>query len=112
METSRNRTERKMRIFLLLLPAVRVLAWLAQPWYVFCVNPNDSPKKIQNMANTGNSVAIYSRLVYDVTAYLMSPPAIRMPQGTAQASSDTNVNFMDSSVLNLFKFNACQDITK
>ena len=70
-----------------------------------------TPKEVRNMANTGNSVAIYNGLIYDVTTYLMSPPAIRTPQGT-QAPSGTDVNFMDSSVLNLFKFSAGQDITK
>jgi len=70
-----------------------------------------TPKEVKNMANTGRSVAIYNGLIYDVTTYLSSPPAIRTPQGT-QAPGDIDVNFMDSSVLDLFKFNAGQDITK
>ena len=70
-----------------------------------------TPKEIRNMASTGSAVAIYNGLIYDVSTYLSSPPAIRTPQGT-QAPSGIDVNFMDSSVLDLFKFNAGSDITK
>jgi chitin synthase len=51
-------------------------------------------------------------MVYDITTYLTSPPAIRTPTGM-QAPGDTDVNFMHGSVLDLFKkFNAGRDITK
>ncbi|TFK32154.1 glycosyltransferase family 2 protein [Crucibulum laeve] len=70
-----------------------------------------TPKEIKNLANTGNSVAIYNGLVYDVTNYLKSPPAVHAPAGM-QAPANTDVNFMDGSVLDLFKFNAGRDITR
>ncbi|KAF8965794.1 glycosyltransferase family 2 protein [Flammula alnicola] len=68
-------------------------------------------KEVRNAASTGKSVAIYNGLVYDVTTYLTSPPAIRTPDGT-QAPAGIDVNFMHGDVLDLFKFNAGQDITK
>ena len=70
-----------------------------------------TPKEIRNSASSGRSVAIYNGMIYDVTTYLTSPPAIRAPTGT-QAPADTDVNFMHGSVLDLFKFNAGRDITK
>ena len=70
-----------------------------------------TPKEIRNSASAGRSVAIYNGMIYDVTTYLTSPPAIRTPTGT-QAPGDIDVNFMHGSVLDLFKFNAGRDITK
>jgi chitin synthase len=62
------------------------------------------------MANAGRSAAIYNGLVYDVTNYLTSPPAVRTPAGTQAPSTDTN--FMSGDVLNLFQVHAGTDITK
>lgn len=70
-----------------------------------------TPKEIRNLASTGHSVAIYNGLVYDVTTYLTSPPAVKTPDGT-QAPGGTSTEFMSGDVLSLFKFNAGQDITK
>lgn len=70
-----------------------------------------TPQEVQNLANAGHSVAIYNGMIYDLTTYLTSPPAIRAPTGT-QAPADIDVNFMDGDVLSLFKLHAGQDITK
>ena len=72
-----------------------------------------TPKEINNLANTGHSVAIYNGMVYDLTTYLNSPPAIRAPTGM-QAPGDAidSAKFMDSNILDLFKMNAGRDITK
>ena len=69
-----------------------------------------TPKEIQSMASTGRSVAIYNGLVYDMTTYLTSPPAVMPPAGTQ--APPTDVQFMDSSVVDLFQSFAGQDITK
>ncbi|KAF5373421.1 hypothetical protein D9615_009450 [Tricholomella constricta] len=69
-----------------------------------------TPKEIRNMANTGKSVGIYNGLLYDVTNYLQSPPAVRAPYG--QQAPPTNPNFMHAAVLDVFKFSAGRDITK
>jgi chitin synthase len=70
-----------------------------------------TPKEIKNKASSGSSMAIYNGLVYDVSTYFSSPPAVRSPAGT-QAPGDTDTNFMDQNVLDLFKYYAGQDITK
>jgi len=70
-----------------------------------------TPKEIRNSASSGRSVAIYNGMVYDVTTYLTSPPAVRTPTGM-QAPGNTDINFMHGSVLDLFKFNVGRDITK
>ena len=70
-----------------------------------------TPKEIQSMASGGRTVAVYNSLVYDLTTYLTSPPAIRTPVGT-QPPSGINTQFMHSSVVDLFQTSAGQDITK
>lgn len=70
-----------------------------------------TPKEVRNLAATGHSVAIYNGMIYDLTTYLTSPPAIRAPTGM-QAPTDIDVNFMDGDILDLFKLHAGQDITK
>lgn len=72
-----------------------------------------TPKEIRNLANSGHTVAIYNGMVYDLTTYLTSSPAVLAPQGTQVANSDIiDRDFMDGNVLNLFKMRAGQDITK
>lgn len=68
------------------------------------------PKEIRHLANNGRSLAVYNSLVYDVTPYIKSPPAVRAPDGTQAPQTDTN--FMDGAVLDVFKFNAGDDVTK
>lgn len=68
-----------------------------------------TPKELKSMAAKGSSVAVYNGLVYDVSTYLKYPPAVRTPEGTQAPATDTN--FMDGSVLDVFKFNAGTDVT-
>jgi chitin synthase len=69
-----------------------------------------TPQDIKNLASTGESVAVYNGLVYDVTNY---NPAIRSPDGTqAPPDADQTKDFMHGAVLDLFKFYAGTDITK
>src|SRR5712691_2472171 len=69
-----------------------------------------TPKEIHNMASSGRSVAIYRGLVYDVMDYVQFPPATRALSG--QQAPQVDVNFMDSGVLDPFKFNSGSDIMK
>lgn len=62
------------------------------------------------MASTGNSVAVYGGLVYDLTTYLRSPPALRAPSGTQAPPTDTN--FMHSAIVDVFRLHAGTDVTK
>ncbi|KAA1474601.1 glycosyltransferase family 2 protein [Dentipellis sp. KUC8613] len=70
-----------------------------------------TPKELKNMASSGRSVGVYNGLIYDVTDYIQFPPATRAPTGQ-QAPPNINTQFMDSSVLDVFKFNSGRDITK
>ncbi|KAF4602951.1 hypothetical protein EYR38_003355 [Pleurotus pulmonarius] len=69
-----------------------------------------TPKELRNMASTGNSVAVYGGLVYDLTTYLRSPPALRAPSGTQAPPTDTN--FMHSAIVDVFRLHAGTDVTK
>ncbi|KAH8112775.1 glycosyltransferase family 2 protein [Phellopilus nigrolimitatus] len=70
-----------------------------------------TPKEIKDQANSGNSVAIYNGLVYDITNYINFPPSVQAPSGF-QAPSGVDTNYLDSSVVDVFKFNAGTDVTK
>jgi chitin synthase len=69
-----------------------------------------TPKELKNMANSGRSVGVYNSLVYDVTGYLNNGPAVGNPPGAVAPPTDPQ--FMDGSVLDIFKYNSGQDITK
>lgn len=69
-----------------------------------------TPKEIKNMASTGSSVAVYNGLIFDLSTYIRSPPAVRAPVGMQAPAVDTN--FMHGSVISLFQQFAGQDITK
>ncbi|EAU81188.2 chitin synthase 8 [Coprinopsis cinerea okayama7 len=69
-----------------------------------------TPKEIRNMANRGQSVAIYNGLVYDLTEYISTPPRAGSPEGTNPPP--VNTQFMDGAVLELFTIHAGKDVTK
>ncbi|KAJ8519110.1 hypothetical protein ONZ45_g3931 [Pleurotus djamor] len=69
-----------------------------------------TPKELRNMAATGKLVATYRGMVYDISSYISSPPAVMSPPGTQAPQVDTN--FMHSSIVDVFKFHAGTDITK
>ena len=68
-----------------------------------------TPQELKNMANSGSSVGVYEGLVYDMTSYINNGPAIRAPHD--EQAPVTDPNFMDGSVLDVFKFNSGHDIT-
>ncbi|THU97382.1 hypothetical protein K435DRAFT_857696 [Dendrothele bispora CBS 962.96] len=67
--------------------------------------------QVRNMASQGKSAAIYNGMIYDVTNYVSSQRSLQGPPGF-NAPGDTPTDFMDSSVIDLFKFKAGGDITK
>ncbi|KXN87631.1 Chitin synthase 8 [Leucoagaricus sp. SymC.cos] len=71
-------------------------------------------KEIKSMAVTGSSLAVIDGLIYDMTTYLSSPPALQNPwnQIAPQPASDEEKNFMHGSVINLFQQYAGKDVTK
>jgi chitin synthase len=63
------------------------------------------------MAASGSSVAVYNGLVYDMTHYVTSGPGIHSPAGTV-VPPNTDTHFMHPAVVDIFKYNAGQDVTK
>ena len=68
-------------------------------------------KEVKKLAQSGDSVAIYNGLVYDLTNYINFPPSVQAPEGF-QPPSGVDVSYMHSSVVDLFKFAGGTDITK
>ncbi|KAF8546100.1 hypothetical protein OG21DRAFT_1491584 [Imleria badia] len=69
-----------------------------------------TPQEISSMANSGHSLGIYDGLIYDLTEYVNYGPAVQGPSGEAAPSADDQ--FMDSTLVNLFKYSSGQDLTK
>jgi len=63
------------------------------------------------MANTGYSLGIYIGMICDLTSYVNYRPAIEAPTGE-QLPGVIDIEFTDSSVVNLFKYKSGQDLTK
>ncbi|THG99489.1 hypothetical protein EW026_g2875 [Hermanssonia centrifuga] len=68
-------------------------------------------KEIKNMANAQKSVAVYRGLIYDLTSYIANGPAVHPPAGQ-QVPPNIDSHFMHQSILDVFQFNAGQDVTK
>lgn len=69
-----------------------------------------TPSEIKAMASAGSSVAIYNGLIYDLSTYIRSPPAVVPPSGMKAPAA--NANFMHGSVIDLFQQYAGKDVTK
>jgi len=69
-----------------------------------------TPQEISSMANTGHSLGIYDGLIYDLTDYVSSGPAVKGPDG--EVAPDADAQFMDGTLVNLFKYSSGQDLTK
>lgn len=70
-----------------------------------------TPQEISTMANSGYSLGIYNNMIYDLTTYVNYGPAVQAPSGQ-QLPGGIDAQFMDTSVVNLFKYNSGQDLTK
>ncbi|KAG8221755.1 hypothetical protein J3R82DRAFT_2052 [Butyriboletus roseoflavus] len=70
-----------------------------------------TPQEISSMANLGSSLSIYNGLIYDLTDYLNYSPAVKGPN-SEQAPTGTDTQFMDSTLVNLFKYTSGQDLMK
>ncbi|KAF8447874.1 P-loop containing nucleoside triphosphate hydrolase protein [Boletus edulis BED1] len=70
-----------------------------------------TPQEISSMANTnGRALGIYDGLIYDLTEYVNFGPSVQGPHGEVAPSADSQ--FMDSTLVNLFKYSSGQDLTK
>ncbi|KAG1818874.1 glycosyltransferase family 2 protein [Suillus variegatus] len=70
-----------------------------------------TPQEISDMANSGYSLGIYNDLIYDLTPYVKYGPAVEAPYGE-QLPTGIDTAFMDTSVVDLFRYNSGQDLTK
>ena len=70
-----------------------------------------TPQEISSMANTNRrALGIYDGLIYDLTEYVNFSPSVQGPHGEVAPSADSQ--FMDSTLVNLFKYSSGQDLTK
>ncbi|KAF8437697.1 P-loop containing nucleoside triphosphate hydrolase protein [Boletus edulis BED1] len=70
-----------------------------------------TPQEISSMANTnGRTLGIYDGLIYDLTEYVNFSPSVQGPHGEVAPSVDSQ--FMDSTLVNLFKYSSGQVLTK
>ncbi|KAF8428889.1 P-loop containing nucleoside triphosphate hydrolase protein [Boletus edulis BED1] len=70
-----------------------------------------TPQEISSMANTnGRALGIYDGLIYDLTEYVNFGPSVQGPHGEVAPSADSQ--FMDSTLVNLFKYSSGQVLTK
>lgn len=70
-----------------------------------------TPSTLQSMASAGSSLAVYNGLVYDLTDYINNGPAVKAPNGE-QLPGGIDNQFMDPSVVDLFKLYSGTDITR
>jgi chitin synthase len=70
-----------------------------------------TPQEISSMANSGYSLDVCNGLIYDLTDYVNYGPAVEAPYGE-QVPGGIDIQFMDTSVVNLFKYNSGKDLTK
>jgi len=63
------------------------------------------------MANTGYLLGIYNGMIYDLTSYVNYRSAIEALAGE-QLPGGIDIEFTNSSVVNLFKYKSGQDLTK
>lgn len=67
---------------------------------------------ISNMASTGHSVGVYNGHIYDLTSYVNTPLQRQGPPKTVAPGPSGDQEFIDSAVLDTFKFAAGGDVTK
>ncbi|KIJ58917.1 glycosyltransferase family 2 protein [Hydnomerulius pinastri MD-312] len=70
-----------------------------------------TPQGISKLANANHSLGTYDGMVYDLTDYVNYSPAVKAPYGQ-QVPAGTDVQFMDTSIVNLFKYSSGQDLMK
>ncbi|KAI0027842.1 glycosyltransferase family 2 protein [Vararia minispora EC-137] len=72
-----------------------------------------TPGDIKNMANQGRSVGVYNGILYDLTDYINTPPSLGPPPGMSLPSDlGGDVDFIDSRITDVFKFQSGGDLTK
>ncbi|ORY18556.1 chitin synthase 6 [Clohesyomyces aquaticus] len=71
-----------------------------------------SPAYLKTLANKGNSIAYMYNRVYDLSAYIPGGRRVEYPPGSEKADENPNTNFMDGSVVDVFRVQAGGDVSK
>ncbi|KAJ4364397.1 hypothetical protein N0V83_008991 [Neocucurbitaria cava] len=72
-----------------------------------------SPQYLSTLADKGNSIAYMNKKVYDLTQYVTGGREVKYnPTNTDRPSETPNVDFMDGSVVDIFRVQAGKDISK
>ena len=71
-----------------------------------------SPTYLKTLASKQNAIAYMNNKVYDLSTYLTGGRSVLYPPGEDQAAETPSVNFMDESVLDIFRVQAGKDIGK
>ncbi|KFA61562.1 hypothetical protein S40285_03983 [Stachybotrys chlorohalonatus IBT 40285] len=72
-----------------------------------------SPQYISSLAeDEGQRIAIIEGRVYDMTMYFTNGRRMRAPAGESVPDDRTATDFMDSAVVELFRINSGQDVTR
>ncbi|OAL43010.1 chitin synthase 6 [Pyrenochaeta sp. DS3sAY3a] len=72
-----------------------------------------SPEYLKTLANKRNLIAYMNNKVYDLSQYAPGGREVKYPiDDTDRPSDPVNVNFMDDSIVDIFRVQAGKDITK
>jgi chitin synthase len=71
-----------------------------------------SPQYLKTLASKGNSIAYMDNKVYDLTQYIPGGREVKYPPTEEKSDDAVNVNFMDDSVVEIFRVQAGTDIGK
>lgn len=70
-----------------------------------------SPQYLKTLANKGNAIAYMHNKVYDLTQYIPGGREVKGKNGKP-GNSNVNTNFMDQSVVDIFRVQAGSDVSK
>jgi len=71
-----------------------------------------SPQYLKTLANKGTAIAYMGNRVYDLTQYNTGGREVKYPPNEDRSEDAVNVNFMDDSVVEIFRVQAGTDIGK
>ncbi|KAF2193313.1 glycosyltransferase family 2 protein [Zopfia rhizophila CBS 207.26] len=71
-----------------------------------------SPTYLKTLANKGNSIASMYGKVYDLTQYIPGGRQVKYPPSSDKEGEQVNTNFMDGSVVDIFRVQAGGDVSK
>ncbi|KAJ6265608.1 glycosyltransferase [Bipolaris maydis] len=71
-----------------------------------------SPQYLKTLASKSNAIAYMNGKVYDLTDYIPGGRQLKFPPGQDQGNAAIDTNFMEDSVVDIFRVQAGKDISK